>query len=47
MMRASFDADASKLYRQSNQAIFLFLMVGSERILVRDNYRGHVPLNLR
>jgi hypothetical protein len=32
-----FAADSSKLYRQSNEAIFLFLIVGSERILVHDD----------
>ncbi|MGD0990567.1 MAG: hypothetical protein ABR874_22400 [Candidatus Sulfotelmatobacter sp.] len=35
-----FAADASKLYRQSNEAIFLFLIIGSERILVHDDNRS-------
>ncbi|MGC1223368.1 MAG: hypothetical protein WA872_16450 [Candidatus Sulfotelmatobacter sp.] len=35
-----FAADASKLYRQSNEAIFLFLIIGSEGILVHDDNRG-------
>ena len=34
-----FAADASKLYRQSNEAIFLFLIIGSEGILVHDDKR--------
>ena len=34
-----FAAHASKLYRQSNEAIFLFLIIGSEPILVHDDNR--------
>src|SRR5271169_2241695 len=34
-----FAADASKLYSQSNEAIFLFLIIGSEGILVHDDNR--------
>jgi hypothetical protein len=34
-----FAADASKLYRQSNEAIFLFLIIGSKGILVHDDNR--------
>jgi len=32
-----FAADASELYRQSNEAILLFLIIGGERILVHDD----------
>jgi hypothetical protein len=35
-----FAADASKLYSQSNEAIFLFLIIGSEGILVHDDNRS-------
>ena len=35
-----FAADASKLYRQSNEAILLFLIIGGERILVHDDNGG-------
>jgi hypothetical protein len=35
-----FAADASKLYRQSNEAIFLFLIIGGEGILVHDDNGG-------
>jgi hypothetical protein len=37
MMRTSFDADASKVYRQPNEAVLLFLIIGGERILVHDH----------
>ena len=35
-----FAAGASKLYRQSNEAILLFLIIGGERILVHDDNGG-------
>jgi hypothetical protein len=35
-----FAADASKLYRQSDEAILLFLIIGGERILVHDDNGG-------
>ena len=35
-----FAADASKLYRQSNEAILLFLIIGGEGILVHDDNRS-------
>jgi len=35
-----FAADASKLYSQSNEAIFLFLIIGSEGILVHYDNRS-------
>lgn len=35
-----FAADASKFYRQSNEAIFFFLIIGGERILVHDDNRS-------
>jgi hypothetical protein len=35
-----FAADASKLYRQSNEAILFFLIIGGERILVHYDNGG-------
>jgi hypothetical protein len=37
-----FATDASKLYRQSNEAILLFLIIGGKRILVHDDNGGVV-----
>jgi len=36
VINSFFAANAGKLYRQSNEEIFLILIIGSERILVRS-----------